>query len=329
ILRNAAVQTRLIEDLLDMSRIAAGRMRLDFERMDLGATIEAALDTVRPAARAKDVTLVATLDPSLGDMEGAPDRLQQVVWNLVMNAVKFPPSGGQVDICAERRGDAAAIVVRDTGQGITPDLLPHVFEPFLQGESSSRRSTTGLGLGLALVRRLVELHGGQVVAESPGEGLGAAFTVTLPLSATGRTPGVAGHVRTRDKGSRALEGSRVLVVDDNADFLQVSAMILRRAGADVRAVTSAASAQELVRDWLPDAVLTDLAMPGQDGLALIAAMRTLLARKARAALIVITADGTPQARARAHRAGVDLYLTKPVDPGDLVSAVGGVLRPSD
>jgi PAS domain S-box-containing protein len=181
ILRNASAQTRLVEDLLDLSRIAAGRMRLDFERVDLNATIEAALETVRPAARAKDITLVATLDGSLGAMEAAPDRLQQVVWNLLMNSVKFTPSGGRVDIASHRRAGSVAIVVSDTGQGIPAEVLPHVFEPFSQEDSSTTRAHGGLGLGLALVRRLVELHGGTVVAESSGKDRGATFTVALPL----------------------------------------------------------------------------------------------------------------------------------------------------
>jgi PAS domain S-box-containing protein len=328
ILRNAALQTRLIEDLLDMSRIATGRMRLDFERMDLNAAIESALDTVRPAARAKNLTLAATLDPSLRMIEGAPDRLQQVVWNLVMNAVKFTPSGGRVDVSSQRRGANATIVVTDTGQGIPSDLLPHVFELFLQGDSSSQRRASGLGLGLALVRRVVELHGGQVVAESPGPGLGATFTVTLPVSADDRTPYVHAR-RHRGNGHDALEGSRVLIVDDDADFLDLSAMALRAAGADVRAVSSAAGARELARTWQPHVVLTDLSMPEQDGFALIEALRSQLAEgNPRGSIIVITADGTPQTRARARIAGVDLYLTKPVDPADLAGAVAGVVRRS-
>ena len=181
ILRNASAQARLVDDLLDLSRIVAGRMRLDFERVNLNATIEAALETVRPAARAKDITLVAVLDDSLGTVEGAPDRLQQVVWNLLMNSVKFTPSGGRVEISSQRGAEAATIVVTDTGQGIAAEVLPHVFEPFRQEDSSITRAQSGLGLGLTLVRRLVELHGGTVVAESSGKGRGATFTVSLPL----------------------------------------------------------------------------------------------------------------------------------------------------
>ena len=328
ILRNAEVQTRLIEDLLDMSRIAAGRMRLDLERMDLNATIEAALDTVRQAARAKNITLEAVLDTSVETIEGAPDRLQQVLWNLVMNAVKFTPPGGRVDVSSQRRADTVTVVVADTGEGIGPDLLPHVFEPFLQGSNSGRNSVGGLGLGLALVRRLVELHGGRVSAESPGPGLGATFTVTLPLPATGSEGRLLGSAPTdRDREDRDLDGSRVLIVDDDPDFRDISTMTLRRTGADVRAVSSAAGAEELVRDWRPHVVLTDISMPDQDGFTLIDALRPqFAARSFRGSIIVITADGRPQTRARARQAGVDLYLTKPVDPVDLSTAVAEVFR---
>jgi len=328
IVRNAMVQTRLVEDLLDMSRIAAGRMRLDFESMELNAAVEAAVETVRPAARAKNIALAATLDATLGSIEGAPDRLQQVVWNLLMNAVKFTPPGGRVDISTRRKSGAVDIVVSDTGRGIVADLLPHVFEPFLQGDDSRRDTKSGLGLGLALVRRLVELHGGTVGADSPGTDRGATFTVTLPLHASASTRKAPAEVASgRGDGHGSLEGSRVLIVDDDTDFLELVAIVLRRAGADVRAAVSAADARELVRSWLPHALLTDLSMPEQDGFAVIEAVRALLSeQRARAAIIVITADGTLETRARARRAGVDLFLTKPVDPVDLATVLAGVIR---
>jgi PAS domain S-box-containing protein len=180
ILRNATAQAHLIDDLLDISRVAVGRMRLDFEDADLNATIEAAMETVRPAARAKDIALVAALDPSVGAIQCAPDRVQQVAWNLLMNAVKFTPAGGRVEISSRRGADDVVIVVTDTGEGIAAELLPQIFDLFWQGDGSSTRKQGGLGLGLALVRRLVEMHGGRVVAESAGKGRGATFTVTLP-----------------------------------------------------------------------------------------------------------------------------------------------------
>jgi len=332
ILRNAALQGRLVEDLLDLSRIAAGRMRLELEPMNLNATIEAALETVRPAARARSIEVIAALDDSLGPIQGAPDRLQQVVWNLLMNSVKFTPPGGRVEISSQHAAGAAAIVVTDTGQGIPADVLPHVFEPFRQADSSSTRAQGGLGLGLTLVRRLVELHGGTVVAESEGQDRGSTFTVTLPLP-----PGYSGVERPApqrgrqdgETGGASLEGVRVLLVDDDPDFLDLSSMNLRRAGADVRAASSAARAHDLATSWRPDVVLTDLAMPGEDGFMLARAMRTMFAeQRATVPMIAVTADGTPESRARAVEAGFDLYLTKPVSPPELTNAVAGLARRS-
>ncbi len=327
ILRNASAQTRIVEDLLDLSRIAAGHMRLDFERMDLNATIEAALETVRPAARAKDINLEAMLDGALGTMEGAPDRLQQVMWNLLMNSVKFTPSGGRVKISTQRRADSVAIVVTDTGQGIAAEVLPHVFEPFRQADSSSTRAQGGLGLGLTLVRRLVELHGGNVIAESSGQGQGATFTVTLPLPVSSEVEARADTAGSKDGRRRTLDGARVLVVDDDPEFLELSTMILRRAGAQVRSASSAARAHELVKTWMPNVLLTDLAMPGEDGFRLASAMRTIFSQeRVPVSIIAVTAYGTPESRARAVVAGFDLYLTKPIDPVDLAGAVAGVIR---
>ena len=324
ILRNASAQSRLVDDLLDLSRLAAGRMRLEFEHVDLNAMIEAALETVRPAARAKDVTLAAALDDSVGMLRGAPDRLQQVVWNLLMNSVKFTPAGGRVEITSERRADSIAIVVRDTGQGIASDVLPHVFEPFRQEDSSSTRAQGGLGLGLTLVRRLVELHGGTVSAESAGKGEGATFTVTLPLTLVPSTEAP----RVPNGATGTLDGTRVLVVDDDPDFLELSALVLRGEGAQVRSVSSAARAYDVVQDWVPDVLFTDLAMPGEDGFMLARAMRTMLSERGLTlSIVAVTAYGTPENRARAVEAGFDRYLTKPVDPMDLVDAVAKIIRP--
>jgi signal transduction histidine kinase/CheY-like chemotaxis protein len=331
ILRSASAQARLVEDLIDLSRITTGRMRLDFERMNLNATIETALDAVGPAVRAKGITLVAALDESLGEIEGAPDRLQQVIWNLVMNSVKFTPSGGRVEV-SSRRGtdsDSVAIVVKDSGRGIPAHVLPHVFEPFRQEDSSSTRAYGGLGLGLTLVRRLVELHGGQVVADSSGKDQGATFTVTLPLQTPGLkvAPPHAEGPSPADGSRLTLEGVRVLVVDDDPDFLQLSAMILRRAGAHVRAVSSAAGAHELVNTWLPNVLLTDLAMPDEDGFMLATTMRTVFTqRNTEVSIIAVTAYETPESRARAVLAGFDLYLTKPVEPVEFARVVAGAIR---
>jgi PAS domain S-box-containing protein len=325
ILRSVSAQVRLIEDLIDLSRITTGKMRLDFERMDLNATIEAALETVRPAARAKRIDIVTALDDSLGELDGAPDRLQQVVWNLVMNAVKFTPVGGRVTVSSRREAGTVAIVVTDTGRGIAPELLAHVFEPFRQGDSSSTRAEGGLGLGLTLVRRLVELHGGTVAAESAGKDRGATFTVTLPASRSRRTREAGGSAGA--DGGPTLDGARILLVDDDADFLELAAMILLRAGADVRAVSSAARARDLVTSWMPNVLLTDLAMPGEDGFTLAGAMRMIFTqRRVPLSIIAVTAFGTPESRARAILAGFDHYLTKPIDPERLAAAVADVLQ---
>ena len=327
IVRSASAQARLIEDLLDLSRIVTGRMRLEFEDLDLKAVIEAALDTVRPAAAAKDIALVVALDATLGPRRGAADRLQQVVWNLVMNAVKFTPRGGRVEVSLRGVSGDAEIVVADTGEGISAEVLPYVFDRFRQEDSSSSRAHGGLGLGLALVRHFVELHGGRVSAESPGKGRGATFRVTLPW-APRRQADVASHAlpeHTRGAGSALLRGLRVLVVDDDADALDLTAMTLRREGAEVRAASSAFRAHEIATDWQPHILVSDLAMPGEDGFMLLRAMREATAKSGRKlAAIAITAYGTAENEMRAFEAGYDRYLTKPIDPLEFAAAVAGV-----
>ena len=328
IVRGATAQARLVDDLLDLSRIVTGRMRLDFQRCHPIDVIEGALDAVRPAATAKDIDLVPHLEPTVGTMVGAPDRLQQVVWNLVMNAVKFTPAGGRVDVTLRRAGGSLEIVVADTGEGISADILPHVFERFRQEDSSSVRAHGGLGLGLALVRHLVELHGGHVQAASPGKGQGATFTVTLPLGRSSRMqPGAEGAADDAllDAGHRSLEGVRVLVVDDDAGALDVSAVMLRSEGAEVRTAASAFRAYEMVEGWPPHVLVSDIAMPGADGFMLLRGLRGALAdRGQRLAAIAVTAYGTGDTEMRAFEAGFDRYLTKPVDPLKLSVAVAEV-----
>ncbi|HXJ80721.1 MAG TPA: ATP-binding protein [Candidatus Methylomirabilis sp.] len=319
IVRSASAQARLVEDLLDLARITTGRMRLDFEAMDLNAVTEAALAAVRPAADAKGVALVTALDRSLGTIRGAPDRMQQVVWNLVLNAVKFTPRGGHVEVSVRPAGPMVEVVVRDTGEGIAPELLPHVFEPFRQADSSSTRAHGGLGLGLALVRQLVDLHGGQVRAESVGKGQGSTFTVELPRAAP--QPG------DRSQMAPMLNGLRVLVVDDDMEALDMSTTSLKETGAEVRAASSAFHAYELINIWQPDVVLTDLAMPGEDGYMLLRALRTAFAGNGtKVPVVALTAYGQSENRARAVQAGFDLYLAKPIDPADLASAIATVAR---
>ena len=326
IVRGASAQARLVDDLLDLSRIVTGRMRLDFQRCHPIDVIEGALDAVRPAASAKDIALVPHLDATVGTMVGAPDRLQQVVWNLVMNAVKFTPAGGRVDVTLRRAGANLEIVVADTGEGISANVLPHVFERFRQEDSSSIRAHGGLGLGLALVRHLVELHGGHVHAASPGKGHGATFTVTLPLGRAARMQGAlqaAPDEALVDPNRPLLDGVRVLVVDDDAGALDVSAVMLRSDGAEVRTASSAFRAYEVVEGWQPHVLVSDIAMPGADGFMLLRGLRSALAGQ-RLPAIAVTAYGSGDTEMRAFEAGFDRYLTKPVDPLKLSAAVAEV-----
>jgi PAS domain S-box-containing protein len=327
IVRGASAQSRLVDDLLDLSRIVTGRMRLDFERVHPIDVIEGALDAVRPAAAAKEIQIVTDLDATVGTMVGAPDRLQQVVWNLVMNAVKFTPTGGRVTVTLRRTGPDLEIVVADTGEGISAELLPHVFERFRQEDSSSVRAHGGLGLGLALVRHLVELHGGHVQAASAGKGRGATFTVRLPRARTApdteRALEEAGH----DEDHRRLQGLRVLVVDDDPGALDMCTVMLKGEAAEVKAATSAFAAYEIVSAWRPHVLVSDIAMPGADGFMLLHALRSALANKGEKLLaIAVTAFGSAETQMRAFEAGFDVYLTKPIDPLKLSAAVMELVR---
>jgi PAS domain S-box-containing protein len=330
IVRGTAAQAQLIEDLLDLSRIVTGRMRLDFEPVRLASVIEAALDTVRPAADAKQIELVATLDPTAGPIAGAPDRLQQVVWNLLMNSVKYTPRGGRVHVSVTRDDQSARITVTDTGEGISADVLPHVFDRFRQEDSSTTRAHGGLGLGLALGRHLVELHGGHVHAASPGKGQGATFTVTLPLALAGSRALARRTGSEPDPRDASLSGVRVLVVDDDPEALGLSSIMLRNAGAEVKTAPSAFRAYEVAITWAPDVLVSDIAMPREDGFMLLGALRGELAkRRRRLPAIALTAHQTAENRRRALEAGFDRYLTKPIDPIELAAAVAEVARPRE
>jgi PAS domain S-box-containing protein len=331
IVRSASAQSRLVEDLLDLSRIVSGRMRLELERFEMRTVIDAALDTVRPAAAAKSITLQTQFDPRVTTMTGAPARLQQVIWNLLMNAVKFTPAGGRVEVSLRPSGSGHGIdvVVADSGEGIGSEILPYIFDRFRQEDSSTTRRYGGLGLGLALVRHLVELHGGTVQAESPGKGLGATFTVRLPMTPPERThfePG-AGAGTLADARPRLLRGIRVLVVDDNAEALELTATMLRSDGADVRMAAATIHAYEIADAWRPDILVSDLAMPEEDGFALLQGLRTAIAKHgARLPAIALSAYGTMENQLRATDAGFDLYLMKPVDPHKFTEAVASLAR---
>jgi len=335
IMRNANAQVQLIDDMLDVSRIVTGKMRLDVRPVDLETVVEAALDVVRPAAEAKHIRLRAVLDPQAVAISGDPDRLQQVVWNLLSNAVKFTPRDGRIQVHLQRVNAQVEIVISDSGQGIAPDVLPHVFERFLQGDSSSTRRHTGLGLGLALVRHLVELHGGTVEASSAGIGQGATFTVRLPVAsasadesedtrpARGRVYPTAA-VRVSPAGP-SLHGLRVVVVDDDRDGLDLVATILVNGGAEVRACASAAEGFEAVRAWCPDVLVSDIEMPGEDGYTFIRRVRALdSAKVARTPAVALTAYGRVEDRRRTLSAGYSMHVPKPVDPTELATVVAGL-----
>jgi signal transduction histidine kinase/ActR/RegA family two-component response regulator len=331
IVRNADVQVQLIDELLDLSRISSGKMRLDVRPVDVPAVLLRALDTVRPAADARDIRIHADLDPDAGSINGDPGRLQQIAWNLLMNAVKFTPRGGEVTIAARRRQSSVEIVVRDTGQGIAPEILPHVFERFRQADSSSTRRHGGLGLGLALVKHLVELHGGSVRVESDGIGRGATFVVMLPIPAgavvADSVPRVhAGALPVESLATIVrLDGRRVLAVDDDPEALALARTILIAAGAEVQTCDSAGGALAIVQSWRPHVVVSDIEMPGEDGYALIRRLRALPADAGgQTPAIALTAYGRPQDRVSVVEAGFTMHVPKPVDPGELTAIVAAV-----
>ena len=323
--RNVETQVQLIEDLLDVSRIVSGKLRLRRERVELAAVVESALESVKVAAEAKSIQVDAAFEPGAGEVLGDPDRLLQVVSNLLSNAVKFTPNGGRVGVRLEREGAAARITVADTGCGISPEFLPHVFDRFRQAESVTRRWHGGLGLGLAIVRHLVELHEGTVKAASPGEGWGATFTVTLPLAGAGQRTVAVESGKPTPRGSwkqAVLDGVHVLVVDDDQDSRELLEAVLRRSGAEVRAVESARAALAELASFNPQLLLSDIAMPEEDGYALIRQVRAREAASGGHVLAVaLTAFASPADREQALAGGFDAHLAKPVSAGDLAQTV--------
>jgi signal transduction histidine kinase len=325
--RNTRSQAGLINDLLDVSRIVTGKLHLETRPTELPGVVSAAVDAVRPAVEAKGITLDVALGPAVGPVLGDPTRLQQVVWNLLANAVKFTPRGRTVAVRLEQQGTQATISVQDTGQGISPELLPHIFERFRQGESGTRRAYGGLGLGLAIVRHLVELHGGTVSAASDGEGQGATFTVTLPMLTerpplTNGTKRRSGQRPTTPVPGTGLRGLRVLVVDDEEDARDMLSMVLTQCEAEVTAVGSAREALELLASLRPDVLISDIAMPGEDGYTLIQRVRALPAEEGgHVPAVALTAYARAEDRTRALVAGYQMHLPKPVDPGELAAVV--------
>jgi PAS domain S-box-containing protein len=325
--RNSRVLTQLIEDLLDVSRIITGKLRLDVRSADLIAVIIAAIEAVQTAADAKGIRLEASLDPTLGLVSVDPDRLQQVVWNLLTNAIKFTPMGGSVDVRLTRTDSVVRLTVSDTGSGIRRELLPFVFDRFRQGETSTGRQNGGLGLGLAIVRHIVELHGGLVRAESAGENAGAVFTVELPFNAThiatiAREP-ARSTVENEIVGRLIdLKGLRVLIVDDEADARELMRMVLRSSGADVMATACSEEAFEQVDHWHPDVLVSDIGLPGDDGYVLIQKLREREAERGGSIpALAVTAYARAEDRTRALSAGFQMHLAKPLEPADLVAAI--------
>jgi len=327
--RNAAAQKTIIEDLLDMSRIITGKVRLELRPTDLGAAALAAVESVRPAAGARAITIEVPPPPEPVWVWGDFDRLQQIVWNLVSNAVKFTPEGGRVMV--EVGADGSAFLrVRDSGQGISPEFLPHLFERFRQADGSMARRHGGLGLGLAIVRHLAELHGGSVRAESAGENRGATFVVTLPAATGIERMNGRGHGDGRAEDGLAarvpsLDGVRVLVVDDNADAVEMMGFALRKFGAEVRGASSAEEGLAEVVAWRPDVLVSDLAMPGYDGFWLIENVRSLAPeRGGRLPAVALTALADRDDRTRALLAGFQQHLPKPVALGELGATVAAL-----
>ncbi|WP_441287362.1 hybrid sensor histidine kinase/response regulator [Sorangium sp. KYC3313] len=325
--RNAQAQAQLIDDLLDISRIMAGKLRLDVHRIELVPVIDAALEVVRPAADAKGVRLLPLLDPGVGAVAGDAGRLQQVVWNLLNNAVKFTPRGGVVRIRLDRTDGSAEITVSDTGQGIESAFLPYVFEQFRQAESGTTRRHGGLGLGLTIVKSLVEMHGGTAHALSDGEGRGATFVVQLPLAAPpshdrGRRLAALPSASAGSDRPPELAALNVLVVEDEDDTRELLVTMLEQCGACVTAVSSAAEALLAVKALQPDVLVSDVAMPGEDGYVLIRKIRALPAASGgRTPAIALTAYARTEDRMRALRAGFNTHVPKPIEPAELLAVL--------
>lgn len=328
--RNARAQVALIEDILDLSRIVTGKLRLDLAAVELSAVVEAAVETVRPAVDARSIRLTLALDPDVGAVTGDPNRLQQIVWNLLTNAVKFTPRGGQVSVWLRREASHVEITVSDSGQGIAPSLLPHVFDRFRQGDASTTRNHGGLGLGLAIVKHLTELHGGTIDAASDGEDQGATFTVRVPVAPL-RSPTLPpAEVPALRTGGEIdcppeLGGLTVLIVDDEDDARDWIAALLEHCKAEVLGASSAAQALELLQTRRPDIMVSDIGMPGEDGYSLIKKVRALApADGGRTPAIALTAYARMEDRTLAMVAGFNMHIAKPIEPAELLIMIANL-----
>ncbi len=335
--RNVLAQTRLIDDLLDVSRIITGKLRLAVRSTNLAAVIDAALESMRPAAEAKEIEIRFERDLADGQDEliGDPDRLQQVVWNLISNAIKFTPARGRVVVGLSRRGPDFEICVEDSGKGISPGFLPSVFDRFQQADSSTTRTHGGLGIGLAIVRHLVELHGGAVSAESDGDERGSTFRVWLPAVALGVSalereralPPPSTPAPGRDKAD--LTGLRVLLVEDERDGRELLTETVRAAGAETLAAESASEAFQSLATFRPDVLVSDVAMPVEDGYSLVRRMRRLAPEEGgRIPAIAVSAYAREEDRIRSLAAGFQHHIAKPLDPAELIGAIARLARRS-
>ncbi len=327
--RNAWAQKQIIEDILDVSRVITGKLQLKIGPLDLVTVVDAALDAVRPAMEAKDIRVETIIDAGLGIISGDADRLQQVVWNLLSNAAKFTPTGGKVEIMVQQHGALVQIQIRDTGPGIDPLFLPHVFERFRQADGSTTRTYGGLGLGLAIVRHLVELHGGTITAENRSEGLGAIFTVKLPLPSGELRPETLRSAASVFKDAESelpnLENLHILVVDDETDAIDLIAMELAQHGAHVTGVTTAAEALVALEQSEFDLLVSDIGMPDTDGYDLMRQVRRLeTGKQRRLPAVALTAYARVQDRMRAILAGYNTHISKPVDANELVTVVASL-----
>ena len=334
--RNGRSQAQIIEDLLDMSAIVSGKIRLEIQKVDLGAVIDATINSIRPAAEAKDIRLQVVLDPQVPAVNADPVRLQQVFWNLLTNAVKFTRKSGLVGVTLERVDSHVEVRVADDGEGIDPAFLPYVFDRFRQADASSTRRYGGLGLGLSIVKQLVELHGGRVGVESAGVGRGATFRVMLPLTATSfhrwgselrreHPEPCSGSGIGVDAARPDLRGADVLVVDDDMDARVLVRRLLTDCNAGVRMAGSAAEALEQIQLVTPDVLISDIGMPGEDGYTLIRRIRGLQGRKARIPAIALTAYARAEDRIKVLQAGYEMHLAKPVEPSELLNVVMSLL----
>ena len=321
--RNAKLQSQLIEDLLDISRIMRGKLTLNTAAMDLKTVVKAAIGTVSLAAEAKQIQIETHLESEVGQVLGDAGRLQQVVWNLLANAVKFTPDGGHVEVTLTHDDSShAKIVMRDNGKGINPNALQYVFDRFWQEDSTNKRQFGGLGLGLAISRQIVELHGGTITAESPGEGQGSTFTVKLPLRAA--VP-VSEPIRSQKSENSTLEGLRILVIDDSADSREYAAFVLSEAGAHIKTADSATSAIEAMNQELPDVIVCDIGMPGTTGYELIQQIRSRpVEAGGGVTAIALTSYAGDYDQKQAIAAGFQQHLSKPVDPEQLVKTISAI-----